>query len=80
MVEAEAAVTHRSRGSGSLVWLAPSARSASYLAFTYCFNRLRYYAPAPSAFLELLGRTFRFGRYAFRVPVGEMEACARRES
>ena len=55
-------------------------RSASYLTFTYCFNRMRYYAPAPFAFLELLGRTFRFGPYAFRVPVGEMEAWARRES
>ena len=55
-------------------------RSASYLTFTYCFNRLRYYAPAPFALLEWLGRTFRFGPYAFRVPVGEMEAWARRES
>src|SRR5207249_1707828 len=54
-------------------------RSASYLTFTYCFNRMRYYAPAPFAFLEWLGRTFRFGPYAFRVPVGEMEAWARRE-
>jgi len=54
-------------------------RSASYLTFTYCFNRLRYYAPAPFAFLEWLGRTFRFGPYAFRVPVGEMEVWARRE-
>jgi len=55
-------------------------RSASYLTFTYCFNRMRYYAPAPFAFLEWLGRTFRFGPYAFRVPVGEMEAWARREA
>ena len=54
-------------------------RSASYLTFTYCFNRMRYYAPAPFAFLEWLGRTFRFGPYAFKVPVGEMEAWARRE-
>ena len=54
-------------------------RSASYLTFTYVFNRLRYYAPAPFAFLEWLGRTFRFGPYAFRVPVGEMEVWARRE-
>src|SRR5437016_4916394 len=54
-------------------------RSASYLTFTYCFNRMRYYAPAPFAFLEWLGRTFRFGPYAFRVPVGEMEAWAQRE-
>src|SRR6266550_934431 len=54
-------------------------RSASYLTFTYCFNRMRYYSPAPFAFLEWLGRTFRFGPYAFRVPVGEMEAWARRE-
>src|SRR3989454_393225 len=53
-------------------------RSASYLTFTYCFNRMRYYAPAPFAFLEWLGRTFRFGPYAFRVPVGEMETWARR--
>jgi SAM-dependent methyltransferase len=56
------------------------ARSASYLTFTYCFNRLRYYAPGPFAFLEWLGRTFRFGPYAFKVPVGEMEAWARREA
>src|SRR5437867_11790375 len=55
-------------------------RSASYLTFTYCFNRMRYYAPAPFAFLEWLGRTFRFGPYAFNVPVGEMQAWARRES
>ena len=54
-------------------------RSASYLTFTYCFNRMRYYAPAPFAALEWLGRTFRFGPYAFRVPVGEMEAWAQRE-
>ena len=54
-------------------------RSASYLTFTYCFNRMRYYAPAPFAFLEWVGRTFRFGPYAFKVPVGEMEAWARRE-
>jgi len=40
---------------------------------------MRYYAPAPFAFLEWLGRTFRFGPYAFKVPVGEMEAWARRE-
>src|SRR5688572_10015629 len=39
-------------------------RSASYLTFTYCFNRMRYYAPAPFAFLEWLGRTLRFGPYA----------------
>src|SRR5207245_4980531 len=32
------------------------ARSFSYLTFTYCFNRMRYYAPAPFAFLEWLGR------------------------
>jgi len=56
-----------------------SRRSASYLTFTYCFNRMRYYAPAPFALLEWLGRTLRFGPYAFRVPVGEMEAWARRE-
>ncbi len=55
-------------------------RSASYLTFTYCFNRMRYYAPAPFAFLEWLGRTFRFGPYAFKVPVGEMQAWAHRES
>src|SRR5437660_4916537 len=51
-------------------------RSASYLTFTYVFNRLRYYAPAPFGFLEWLGRTFRFGPFAFRVDVGEMEAWA----
>ena len=54
------------------------ARAASYLTFTYCFNRMRYYAPAPFAFLEWLGRTLRFGPYAFRVDVGEMEAWARK--
>ena len=53
-------------------------RSASYLTFTYVFNRLRYYAPAPFAVLEWLGRALKFGPYAFRVPVGEMEAWARR--
>ena len=54
-------------------------RSASYLTFTYVFNRLRYYAPAPFGFLEWLGRTFRFGPFAFRVDVGEMEAWAVRD-
>jgi SAM-dependent methyltransferase len=54
------------------------SRSASYLTFTYVFNRLRYYAPAPFALLEWLGRTLRFGPYAFRVDVGEMEAWGRR--
>ena len=53
-------------------------RSASYLTFTYVFNRLRYYAPAPFAVLEWLGRTLRFGPFTFRLPVGEMEAWARR--
>jgi hypothetical protein len=33
-----------------------------------------------AAFLEWLGRTFRFGPYAFKVPVGETEAWLRRES
>lgn len=56
------------------------ARSASYLTFTYVFSRLRYYAAAPFGLLEWLGRTFRFGPYAFRVDVGEMEAWAVRES
>ena len=55
-------------------------RSASYLTFTYVFNRLRYYAPAPFAFLEWLGRALRFGPYAFRVPVGEMEAWGHRHT
>jgi SAM-dependent methyltransferase len=59
-----------------LVWEGWS-RSASYLTFTYCFNRLRYYAPAPFALLEWLGRALRFGPYAFKVDVGEMEAWAR---
>ncbi|OLE14914.1 MAG: hypothetical protein AUI36_38600, partial [Cyanobacteria bacterium 13_1_40CM_2_61_4] len=45
-------------------------RSASYLTFTYCFNRMRYYAPAPFAALEWLGRVLRFGPYSFKVPVG----------
>ena len=54
-------------------------RSASYVTFTYVFNRLRYYAPAPFAFLEWLGRAMRFGPFTFRVPVGEMEAWASRE-
>ena len=52
------------------------ARSASYLTFTYVFSRLRYYAAAPFAGLEWLGRTFRFGPWAFKVDVGEMEAWA----
>ena len=52
------------------------ARSASYLTFTYVFNRLRYYAEAPFGFLEWLGRTLRFGPCTFRVDVGEMEAWA----
>src|SRR2546428_9581461 len=52
------------------------ARSASYLTFTYVFSRLRYYAAAPFALLESLGRTFRFGPWAFKVDVGEMEAWA----
>jgi len=56
------------------------SRSASYLTFTYVFNRLRYYASAPFAFLEWLGRTFRFGPYAFRMDVGEFESWAARES
>jgi SAM-dependent methyltransferase len=62
-----------------LVWLGWRC-SSSYLTFTYCFNRLRYYAPAPFAFLEWLGRTFHFGPYAFKVVVGEMEAWALREN
>jgi SAM-dependent methyltransferase len=62
-----------------LVWRG-WARSASYLTFTYVFSRLRYYAAAPFGLLEWLGRTFRFGPYAFRVDVGEMEAWAVRES
>ena len=55
------------------------ARSFSYLTFTYVFNRLRYYAAAPFGLLEWLGRALRFGPYAFRIDVGEMEAWARRE-
>src|SRR5437870_12938570 len=55
------------------------ARSFSYLTFTYVFNRLRYYAAAPFGLLEWLGRALRFGPYAFRIEVGEMEAWARRE-
>jgi SAM-dependent methyltransferase len=54
-------------------------RSASYLTFTYVFNRLRYLAPAPFALLEWLGRAMRFGPFTFRMPVGEMEAWARRD-
>jgi SAM-dependent methyltransferase len=56
------------------------SRSASYLTFTYVFSRLRYYAAAPFGLLEWLGRTFRFGPWAFRVDVGEMEAWAIRET
>src|SRR5439155_704283 len=77
-VEISRYAAQRARERSGLRW-AGWHRSASYLTFTYCFNRLRYYAPAPFAFLEWLGRTFRFGPYAFRVPVGEMEAWARCE-
>jgi SAM-dependent methyltransferase len=56
------------------------SRCASYLTFTYVFSRLRYYVSAPFSLLEWLGRTLRFGPYAFRVDVGEMEAWAIRES
>lgn len=56
------------------------SRSSSYLTFTYVFSRLRYYAAAPFGLLEWLGRTFRFGPWAFRMDVGEMEAWAVRDT
>lgn len=52
--------------------------SASYVTVSYVLNRLRYYAPAIFGSLEQVGRTLGLGPFAFRLPVGEMEAWVTR--
>ena len=56
------------------------SRSSSYLSAAYVFDRLRYYAPRPSAAIARLCRRLGLDRHAIALDVGEMQAWARRET
>lgn len=55
------------------------ARAGSYVTVSYLLNRLRVYSRQPFTALDQIGRTLRFGPFAFHLYVGEMEAWAGRD-